>query len=534
MEQKRLKSVLKLNDAQSTGLHLRSNMRTAVEVADTPDSRAGKMKLRIGVPGSQNQQVITLKPGIQSFIVRGGGMVYVSVEGDSSSGNTDVQFMGRAFTKAPRFVLGETRVDEFRKMLDERTDIPWVEYVSGRTILTVDRATALKFRDQNPNWLMESYDRLVGVQDSVNNVGEGSGQIAPSPLVQHIVLDGQKKKGVAQVADGYAAFDAAYADILLTPNKLTPSGIGLDPRDDRAWEVWRELGRHRQLAPVSGDGLGEAMSTLYATAAERAFEHPWAGIGRELDSNLAKMLKANPSSPDVQRAVMLDQLVLAYGEDFWPKVNKLLIEDKPRAQRTAQDYLIATASLFAKEDLRDFFAKYGLIAGDFANKSVDSLGLPKPKTDPSTLGNGRPQQSATVAPLSNGTVTNVNSKLCLEVDNSSKSDGARVQQWDCKGQRGANWSTQDAGDGYVHIVNKNSGKVLEIENSSRSNGARAQQWANRGQNGAKWRITSSARGLLLQNKASGKILEIDNSSRANGATAQQWDDKGQRGGYWQK
>ncbi|WP_373301057.1 RICIN domain-containing protein [Streptomyces violascens] len=30
---------------------------------------------------------------------------------------------------------------------------------------------------------------------------------------------------------------------------------------------------------------------------------------------------------------------------------------------------------------------------------------------------------------------------CLEVDNSSTNDGARVQQWDCKGQAGSKWET---------------------------------------------------------------------------------------------
>ncbi|MFC5721996.1 RICIN domain-containing protein [Streptomyces gamaensis] len=142
--------------------------------------------------------------------------------------------------------------------------------------------------------------------------------------------------------------------------------------------------------------------------------------------------------------------------------------------------------------------------------------------------------SDTQQPGFNGVIKNANSGLCLEVENSSRNDGAQVQQWECRGQRGTEWSIQDAGDGYVHIINKNSGKALEIENSSKNDGARAQQWANRGQNGAKWRINDTSRGLLLQNKASGKILEIDNSSKANGAKAQQWTGKGQPGGYWRK
>lgn len=44
----------------------------------------------------------------------------------------------------------------------------------------------------------------------------------------------------------------------------------------------------------------------------------------------------------------------------------------------------------------------------------------------------------------------------------------------------------DAGGGNYYLVNANSGKCLEIENSSKSNGARAQQWSCNGQLGAYW------------------------------------------------
>jgi hypothetical protein len=119
---------------------------------------------------------------------------------------------------------------------------------------------------------------------------------------------------------------------------------------------------------------------------------------------------------------------------------------------------------------------------------------------------------------------NQNSGRCLEVENSSRSNGAQVQQWDCNGQAGSRWYTRDAGGGYSYIVNMNSGKCLEVENSSRSNGARAQQWDCNGQAGTKWKVTYAKMfGATLITSISGKSLEIENSSRSNGARAQQWD-----------
>ncbi|GAA0427579.1 M60 family metallopeptidase [Streptomyces luteireticuli] len=394
-EQQRLKSMLKLSSAQSTGLYLPPQRRSAVIIDDTPESRAGKVKLHIGVPGAKGdggeQRVITLEPGSNILRDGPGGMLYLSVEGGSSASIT-LETLGIA--EAPRFVLGRTSNEEFRKMLDRPTNVPWVEYVSERTVLTVDRATALKYRDQDQKRLMESYETITRVQDAVNNVGDG--KTRPSPLVQHITLDSQK----TGATDGQVAFDPAYADVVLSPGKLAQRlGPISSSHDKRTWDVWKELGRHRQLAPLGGDGFGEATVSLYATAVERHFSLGGgftAGITSKLSRTLAGLRKADPSSVDVQRAVMFDQLRLAYGPDFWPKVNDLAGRDKPRHPRGAQDNLILMTSVIAGEDLRDFFAKSKMFPSKDAAKVLDKLDLRTPKHDPSAFENGRPKDGRVV------------------------------------------------------------------------------------------------------------------------------------------
>ncbi len=70
---------------------------------------------------------------------------------------------------------------------------------------------------------------------------------------------------------------------------------------------------------------------------------------------------------------------------------------------------------------------------------------------------------------------------CLEIENSSKRNGARAQQWTRNGQAGAKWKPGTLGGNRAEIINVRSGKCLEIENSSKRNGARAQQWTCDGQ-----------------------------------------------------
>ncbi|MEV4432006.1 RICIN domain-containing protein [Streptomyces sp. NPDC049585] len=126
-------------------------------------------------------------------------------------------------------------------------------------------------------------------------------------------------------------------------------------------------------------------------------------------------------------------------------------------------------------------------------------------------------------------LVNGGSSRCLEVENSSTDNGARVQQWSCNGQPGARWTLEFEAEGtegveYFMIVNRNSGKCLEFENSSTDNGARAQQWdCNERLAGHWWRGVQMSNGKwAIENLNSRKVLEISNSSYANGAPAQQW------------
>jgi hypothetical protein len=148
-----------------------------------------------------------------------------------------------------------------------------------------------------------------------------------------------------------------------------------------------------------------------------------------------------------------------------------------------------------------------------------------------TMTGGLLPSQASAAPITLMYMQGAYGGKCLEVENSSGSNGARVQSWNCNWQNGAYWRLVPKSDGYYEIRNY-SGKCLEIENSSKANGARAQQWECKGQAGSRWRFKAGTRGNIVINKSSGKCLEIENSSLSNGARAQQWDCKYQDGSNW--
>ncbi|WP_171168022.1 RICIN domain-containing protein [Streptomyces sp. I05A-00742] len=120
-------------------------------------------------------------------------------------------------------------------------------------------------------------------------------------------------------------------------------------------------------------------------------------------------------------------------------------------------------------------------------------------------------------------IVNQKSEKCLEIENSSRANGARAQQWDCGRQMGALWRIIQRGSAY-QLKNEASDKCLEVENSSKKNGARVQQWdCNADSDTQLWEQIITGRGVMWINRNSKMALEVSNGSHANGARVQQWD-----------
>jgi lipase (class 3)/ricin-type beta-trefoil lectin protein len=128
-------------------------------------------------------------------------------------------------------------------------------------------------------------------------------------------------------------------------------------------------------------------------------------------------------------------------------------------------------------------------------------------------------------------IVNANSSLPLEVADSSKKDGARIQQWsyndgELNYEPRLLWRFESAPGGGYYIVNNGSGLCMEIADSSKKQGARCQQWSKEPERlGTHWNITDADEGrVFIQNVNSMRYLEIADSGKDNGNYCQQWDD----------
>src|SRR5262245_55101302 len=62
------------------------------------------------------------------------------------------------------------------------------------------------------------------------------------------------------------------------------------------------------------------------------------------------------------------------------------------------------------------------------------------------------------------------SNKCLDVNASSTSNGAKVQQWGCNGTAAQSFTIEDRGNGVYRVKNTNSGKCLDVTDGGTSNG----------------------------------------------------------------
>ncbi|GAA0432245.1 RICIN domain-containing protein [Streptomyces luteireticuli] len=121
-------------------------------------------------------------------------------------------------------------------------------------------------------------------------------------------------------------------------------------------------------------------------------------------------------------------------------------------------------------------------------------------------------------------VKNTETKKCLEIENSRFANGARAQQWDCKGQAGAKWERTWEKGGYFELRPAKAPKMcLEVADSSKSNGARVQLWTCTGKHDTQLWSWDNNR---LKNKNSGKVLEVEKGDVRNGVPIRQWDYSG--------
>ena len=121
-------------------------------------------------------------------------------------------------------------------------------------------------------------------------------------------------------------------------------------------------------------------------------------------------------------------------------------------------------------------------------------------------------------------IRGVGSNRCLDVPNSSTTDGTQTDIYDCNGGSNQSW-TYNASKELVVYGNK----CLDVANQSRSAGAIVEIWTCNGGGNQQWTINANG---TITGVQSGLCLDVTNGSTANGSKVEIWTCNGGSNQAW--
>ncbi|MFE9857333.1 M60 family metallopeptidase [Streptomyces sp. NPDC005780] len=318
-----------------------------------------------------------------------GGPVYLTLTGQ---GERAAVLFRSGTVPMPVFTLGSTTEAAYQHQLDTLTASPWVELHGPNTIMTLTREGALLYRGEDHAALLRLVETIIDSHARISGLDGSKPVHRRKAGPYHFTEVSKVPTGVgAYATHGYNGFPRAYLDRATTVEGLRTRG----------WGLYHELGHlHQQMAYKPG-GLTEVTVNIYSLAAQRTLGRPSNLLTVDpvtgltaFQTSRAKFgtagLTYEKSFGAYEKLVPLRQLELAFGDDFWPRLHKLVREENPQSDYTENDKryraLATYSSRIAGYDLTDFFVNTWAFPIDAVGKAeLAALNLPQPPVDPSTL-----------------------------------------------------------------------------------------------------------------------------------------------------
>ena len=113
---------------------------------------------------------------------------------------------------------------------------------------------------------------------------------------------------------------------------------------------------------------------------------------------------------------------------------------------------------------------------------------------------------------------------CLDVPNSSTTNGTQVQLWDCSGQNNQSWTYTSAKALQVY-----GNKCLDASGRGTTNGTQVIIWDCNGQTNQQWNVNANG---TITGVQSGLCLDASGAATANGTRIQLWTCTGGTNQQW--
>ncbi|PGW75314.1 hypothetical protein COE01_26425 [Bacillus thuringiensis] len=359
-----------------TGIYVKPNEQVTITVSGTQ-----KIRAIIGTHQYDKEwgKEIDLSPGSNTISSPNGGVL--GLDNFQSTGTVKVQ-VTQGGSPIPFFVLGKHTKADWIAMMNNYPNAHAVQLKSERAVLTVTRDSANKYIvNQDPVPLLNKYDDMIRAQDKLAGLSETD----PNPLHRSTRrIWAFVENPNAQSWGMYASWDGA---VFTTAGEAIKSTLNVN---EFGWGQMHEAGHARQQYPWTWNdlrGMGEVTNNLYSLA---AFKKIYPNIPTRLDTEgdynraFAYLNQTNKEYKNIDdlfvKLVMLWQLHLAYGDDFYPNLHKLyreIPEDQlPTTDEDKIQAFIYNTSKIAKQNVLPFFDKWGLKATQETRQKVEALNTP--------------------------------------------------------------------------------------------------------------------------------------------------------------
>nr|WP_215582490.1 M60 family metallopeptidase [Bacillus mycoides] len=359
-----------------TGIYVKPNEQVTIEVSGTQ-----KIRAIIGTHQYDKEwgKEVDLSPGSNTISSQNGGLLGFDNPQDTGIVKVKVTQGG---SPVPFFELGKHTKEDWIAMMNKYPDAHAVQLKSKKAVLTVTQDSAKKYIvDQDPVSLLKRYDAMIRAQDKISGLSEKD----PNPLHRSTrriwaFVENPNKPDWGM----YAGWDGA---VFTTAGNAIESALNVNKF---GWGQMHEAGHTREINPLTWTdlhGMVDVTTNIYSLAAQKQlFPDQPTRLEKsgDYDKAFAYLKQTDKDYKNIDdlfvKLVMLWQLNLAYGEDFYPNLHKLyreLPEDQlPKTDEEKRQAFIYNTSKVAKQNLLPFFDQWGLKASQETRQKVEALNNP--------------------------------------------------------------------------------------------------------------------------------------------------------------
>ncbi|HDR7449565.1 MULTISPECIES: M60 family metallopeptidase [Bacillus] len=359
-----------------TGIYVKPNEQVTIEVSGTQ-----KIRAIIGTHQYDKEwgKEVNLSPGSNTISSPNGGLLGFDNPQDTGTVKVKVTQGG---SPVPFFELGKHTKEDWITMMNKYPDAHAVQLKSEKSVLTVTQESAKKYIvDQDPVPLLKKYDEMIRAQDKISGLSEKD----PNPLHRSTrriwaFVENPNKSDWGM----YAGWDGA---VFTTAGNAIESALNVNKF---SWGQMHEAGHTREINPLTWTdlhGMVDVTTNIYSLAAQKQlFPNQPTRLEKDgvYDKAFAYLKQTDKDYKNINdlfvKLVMLWQLNLAYGEDFYPNLHKLYRElPENQLQKTDEEKrqaFIYNTSKVAKQNLLPFFDQWGLKASQETRQKVEDLNSP--------------------------------------------------------------------------------------------------------------------------------------------------------------